>query len=226
MATDKKEIQKQRMMSCFIDAAVQIIEEEGIKGVTARKVADLAGYNVATLYNYFSNLEHLILFAALRFVRDYTDSLPFYVHEARNAWERFIKIWECFCYYSFKQPEIYNAIFFARIDEPLKDIVSQYYELFPQDLSNQPKELLPMLTQTDIYERDKVILEECAKEGFIKHENIDEINELIMLIYQGMLAGVIRKRLHYTVEEATEKTMFFIKKCLTFYLINGDKKNL
>lgn len=226
MDIDKKELQRRRMMTCFIEAAVQIIEEEGIKGVTARKVADLAGYNVATLYNYFSNLEHLILFAALRFIRDYTDKLPFYVHGARNALERFIKIWECFCYYSFKQPEIYNTIFFAKIDEPLKDIVSQYYELFPQDLSNQPPELLPMLTQTDIYERDKVILDECAREGFIKYEDIDEINELIMLIYQGMLAGIIRGRLHYTAEEAVEKTMFFIKKCLHFYALDRDEKKL
>lgn len=223
MEIDKKELQRQRMMICFIDAAVQIIEEEGIKGVTARKVADLAGYNVATLYNYFSNLEHLILFAALRFMREYTESLPFYVYNAQNALERFIKIWECFCYYSFKQTEIYNAIFFTRIDEPLQDIISQYYELFPQDLSNQPEELLPMLTRTDIYERDKVILEECAKEGFIKQEDIDEINELLLLIYQGMLSGLISKRLNYSVEEAVEKTMFFIKKCLHFYLINEDK---
>ncbi|SHH15526.1 transcriptional regulator, TetR family [Thermosyntropha lipolytica DSM 11003] len=226
METDKKEIQRHRMMTCFIDAAVQIIEEEGIKGVTARKVADLAGYNVATLYNYFSNLDHLILFAALRFMREYTESLPFYVYEAKNALERFLKIWECFCYYSFGQTEIYNAIFFTPIDEPLPDIISQYYELFPQDLSNQPEELLPMLTRTDIYERDKVILEACAREGFIRYEDIDEINEIILLIYQGMLSGLISKRFNYTQEEAVEKTMFFIKKCLHFYLIDREKVRL
>ena len=50
---DKKTIQKRRMMGYFIEAASQIIEEEGMEGVTIRKVADIAGYNSATMYNYF-----------------------------------------------------------------------------------------------------------------------------------------------------------------------------
>ena len=52
---DKKEIQRQRMMKYFIEAGKQIILEEGVKNVTVRKVADLAGYSYATLYNYFED---------------------------------------------------------------------------------------------------------------------------------------------------------------------------
>lgn len=48
------------MMGYFIDAANQIIENEGIESVTIRKVADIAGYNSATLYNYFNDLNHLL----------------------------------------------------------------------------------------------------------------------------------------------------------------------
>lgn len=59
-AERKRQLQKKRMMHYFIDAAVQIIDEEGIDGVSIRKVADIAGYNSATLYNYFDDLPHLV----------------------------------------------------------------------------------------------------------------------------------------------------------------------
>lgn len=55
-----KEIQMGRMWKYFVDATAEIIEEEGLENVTIRKVADKAGYNSATIYNYFSEVSHLI----------------------------------------------------------------------------------------------------------------------------------------------------------------------
>ena len=46
---DKKYLQKKRIIKYFIDAVKQIQEEEGLQSVTIRKVADIAGYNSATL---------------------------------------------------------------------------------------------------------------------------------------------------------------------------------
>ncbi|MDX5609295.1 TetR/AcrR family transcriptional regulator, partial [Clostridioides difficile] len=43
----------------FIEAAQNIMENEGIENITLRKVADMAGYNSSTLYKYFKNLDHL-----------------------------------------------------------------------------------------------------------------------------------------------------------------------
>ena len=72
-ALDKKMIQKSRMVKYFVDATVDIIEKDGYKSVTIRKVADTAGYNSATIYNYFDNLEHLLFFASMH----YTSTLIF-----------------------------------------------------------------------------------------------------------------------------------------------------
>ena len=48
------------MWKYFVDATAEIIEEEGLENVTIRKVADKAGYNSATIYNYFSEISHLL----------------------------------------------------------------------------------------------------------------------------------------------------------------------
>lgn len=44
-----------------IDAAGQIVSEEGLRGLTTRKVAGLLGYSPGTLYIMFSGLDDLIL---------------------------------------------------------------------------------------------------------------------------------------------------------------------
>lgn len=64
-----QELKKKRMLTYFIKAAQDIMNKEGIAGVTLRKVADGAGYNNATLYNYFEDLDHVILFASLKYFR-------------------------------------------------------------------------------------------------------------------------------------------------------------
>ena len=92
-------------MSYFIDAAKQILEEEGIEAVTARKVADIAGYNSATIYNYFENLDHLMFFASMKYLKDYVLDLPEFIKNATDPVDRYIKIWECFSAHSFKNPK-------------------------------------------------------------------------------------------------------------------------
>ena len=56
-------LKKKRMMIYFIEAAEKIVKEEGLGALSLRRVADAAGYNSATLYNYFDDLEYLTLFA-------------------------------------------------------------------------------------------------------------------------------------------------------------------
>ncbi|KNF07002.1 transcriptional regulator, TetR family [Gottschalkia purinilytica] len=214
---NKKEIQKRRMMHYFIDAAYKIIEEDGIESVTIRKVSDLAGYNSATLYNYFENIDHLIFLSAMRYIKDYTVSLSKYIKDANNALEKFLCIWECFCKYSFEKPEIYHAIFFAKLDKNLEDYVSQYYDLFPEDLGSSSEDLSAMLLKHNIYDRGMTILEECAKENFINEEDASAINEITLLIYEGILLRVIRKKI--TSEEAVMKTIKYIKKVVISYTI-------
>ena len=57
---DNKELQRKRMITYFVEATCKIIDTDGVEAVTVRKVANLAGYNSATLYNYFDNLNHSI----------------------------------------------------------------------------------------------------------------------------------------------------------------------
>jgi len=55
-----KTIQEERIRGYFITAAKDLIRAEGLAVVTARNVAERAGYSYATLYNYFHDIRDLI----------------------------------------------------------------------------------------------------------------------------------------------------------------------
>ena len=57
MRKDIALMKRQRVMDYFINATIDIVSESGIDSVTLRSVAEKAGYNSATLYNYFENID-------------------------------------------------------------------------------------------------------------------------------------------------------------------------
>lgn len=66
-------------MRYFIEATLKIIEEEGAENLTIRKVSDLADYNSATLYNFFSSPDKLLAFSSLSYLKYYSNDLKNYL---------------------------------------------------------------------------------------------------------------------------------------------------
>ena len=205
----KKKLQKRRMMSYFIDAADYIITNEGIDQITLRKVADRAGYNSATLYNYFENLDHLIFFASMRQIKDYSEALPKSLESARDAMDKFFVVWDCFCKYAYKSPEIYNILFFPNLNKHFEDYVADYYKFYPDELIQGDSSISTMLLKTDINERGQAIVNVCAEEGFILEDDIGRLNDLSLLIFEGMLKRILREKISY--DDARKTTMAYIE---------------
>jgi AcrR family transcriptional regulator len=184
-------LKRKRIMRYFIDATGAIIEEEGLEGVTIRKVADAAGYNSATLYNYFNNIDHLIFYASIKYLSDYARALPEYIKDAEDSYDRYLRIWQCFCDYSFRNPKIYHLVFLGAFGNTYPDVIKEYYSIYPDYLSQIPAELTSMLMENDLYERNLSLLQTCAAEGLLRKADLVELNDMTMLIYQGLLLRAV-----------------------------------
>jgi AcrR family transcriptional regulator len=215
---DKKTIQKRRMMMYFIEAANEIIDSEGIESVTIRKVADIAGYNSATMYNYFENLDHLIFFTQLKHLKIYVVHLSDYIKDAKNALETYYLIWEFFCYHSFQDPLVYHTLFFKQFKQPLRYMMEEYYALFPEEMEGIGEDIQPMVMNQDLYQRNLSLLINCMNEGFLQEEDLEELNEMSLLIYQGMVQRMLTKQADYTPKEATRRTMKYITTYTNMYV--------
>lgn len=215
----KKEIQRLRTMKYFIDAADNIIEEEGIEKVTIRKVADIAGYNSATIYNYFDNLDHLMFYCSIKYLKNYAFRLPKELISDKGGVEKFLSTWFLFSSESFKNPAIFYSLFFSKFSSNFNGAIRDYYNMFPENLRAMPEEFMPMMLERNIYQRDYKALELCAKEGYLRDEDLKEINEMIMLMYQSMLLRLNNEEMDCTTEEAVEKIIRYIRVILANYLL-------
>lgn len=215
MKLDKKLIQKRRIMKYFIEAAYELIEKEGLELLTIRKVSDLAGYNSATLYNYFENLDSLVAYASLKHLKAYSADLPKYTDGAENSLERYFKIWECFCHHSFSNPKQYHKIFFEKFSHNFDESLKEYYSIFPKELTTkEKKELNPMLLKHNIHERNIITLLACSEDGFFDESDLYQISDICILMYQGMLDRIISGVWEKTLEESVELTISHMKAAL------------
>ncbi|SKA66985.1 TetR/AcrR family transcriptional regulator [Desulfobaculum bizertense] len=214
---DRLKIRQQRTMTYFIEAANQIIKEEGIEAVTIRKTADLAGYASATLYNYFDNLTHLIFLATMNYLEEYNAALPQRLTECENSVERYMAVCKCFSEYAYEDPEIYEHLFFSHGDEKLEEYMHQYYELFPEKvILDWPEPLNKIFQINNIYSRSSMMLTDCVNDGYMTEDAAKDFNEVNMMIFKCILQDVRDDLL--SKDQAIEKTMKYYRQIFEHYL--------
>ncbi|HHX68375.1 MAG: TetR/AcrR family transcriptional regulator [Miniphocaeibacter sp.] len=188
-----KKIQKKRKIEYFIDAARQIIDNESIQNITIRKVGELAGYNSATIYKYFDDLNHLKFFAAMTYLEDYIDEIPNYIKDVNSSKEIYFKVWDCFIDKSFDIPNIYQALFLAELKKDMELYVEEFYNIFPLDIKKHPAYIQEMLRSNSLNRRSKILMDKCVEEGLINEENAGMVDDIIISVYENYLGRVYKK---------------------------------
>ena len=184
---ENKKIQRRRMMSYFIEAAIGIIEQNGVEGLSLRKVAQAAGYNSATLYHYFKDIEHLSLMACMKYLRNYTLQLAAYPYSS-DPLEAFLEIWDIFCENACHYPKEFYTLFFNKHSNELNNTITEYYELFPEELGKQTELISRMLLGQNIYERNRFIMAPIVEAGWLEKEDAELVNEIIIFCFKEILS--------------------------------------
>lgn len=179
---------RKRIMTYFVEATRNLIQTEGVDGLSIRKIANAAGYNSATIYNYFRDLEHLSLFGSACYLRDYVLALSRSLTPGMNALERYQCIYRCFNDIAFRNPDIFHNMFFGRYSDQLGDVLrTYYYELFPEELSGLSEPLRQMLVAGSMAERDSGAVRAMVEEGFLAPEKAGITMELIISVHQSFI---------------------------------------
>lgn len=220
----KSAIEKKEMMISFVNATKKLIEEGGIENVTARRVAQLTGYNVATAYKYFNNLNHIIFFASMKYYNDYIHNLPIYIKETNSSLVNYLEIWRCFSIHAFNNPKIFKSLFLDQNPHSVQDTMKQYYELYPDEFRELPQVLLPMLSKDCIVDRDIAILKVCVDDGYILKEDLEMLSRSIVIFFEGLLMKVTNNIDGYNKDHALEIILTYIKNNLHYY--NLKAKNM
>ena len=204
---DKLDIKKRRVMMYFIEATQELILNEGIENLSIKKIADTAGYNTATIYNYFEDLEELILYSSIDYLKIYLKDLKNEINSNMKAIEMYETIYKVFVHHSFEKPEIFHTLFFGKYSYKLEKIIKKYYEIFPDDITGQTDITKSVLVEGNIHNRDLPVIKQMIKEGSILEEEAPYIMEAIVRIHQSYLENILQQREQISLEE--HKIKFF-----------------
>lgn len=182
---------KNRTLIYFIEAAKDIIKEEGMEALTIRKVADRAGYNSATIYNYFTDLDQLLLYASLGSLAEYNEEVTAAIPEGASASDSLTIMWEIFLDHAFANPKIYNRIFFGKNSHNLHKLCEQYFDLFPNEKTSPIGEFEEIADYVSLSHRNAKGIEQICEEEGLPTDRVDEINNIMILTFRGLLSGYI-----------------------------------
>ena len=204
---DKLDIKKKRVMMYFIEATQELILNEGIENLSIKKIAKKAGYNTATIYNYFEDLEELILYSSVDYLKIYLKDLRSEINPDMKAIEMYETIYKVFVHHSFEKPEIFHTLFFGKYSYKLEKIIKKYYEIFPDDITGQSDITKSVLIEANIHNRDIPVMKQMIKEGSISEEEAPYIMETIVRVHQSYLENILQQRDKISLDE--HKNKFF-----------------
>lgn len=107
----KPEERRKRTMGYFISACREIIENEGIKGVSARKVAEKAGYSYATIYSYFKDMDTMIAYIILEYLNESAHCVKKTMEGINDPLTALLASVSAYASYYCKNPDRFSLVF-------------------------------------------------------------------------------------------------------------------
>jgi AcrR family transcriptional regulator len=99
-----------QLRELILEAAREIIESDGLAGLSAREIARRIGYSPGTIYNMYENLDDVILRVEAR-VLDALDARLAAVMGQSKGPESLIELGRAYLAFAHEQPKLWNLLF-------------------------------------------------------------------------------------------------------------------
>ena len=185
----EKDEEKRRNAITFVEATQALIDSEGLEKISIRKIAEKAGFHNSTIYLYFKDVNQLILLASLKHFNEYSHKLAEFSAMIASPTDKFLAVWQAFGETVFSRPHIFRNFFFGKYSSNLTPIITQYYQLFPEEKTNYTKEIEEMYYGGNIMDRCLQILKPLTEveSTLVTEENLDLVNTITVACLKQLL---------------------------------------
>lgn len=137
----------EELRELILVAATELIERDGLSGLSAREIAKRIGYSPGTLYNVFENLDDLVLTIEARLL----DRLSMRLAEVPSGSDpesRVLQLARAYLAFTHENPKLWNLLFEHHM--PAGKPVPSWYQTKLEGLMTRVEEaLMPLLNDRD-----------------------------------------------------------------------------
>lgn len=191
---NKQDIKSQRVRTYFVQAAKEIILNEGVENVSVRKVADLAGYSFTTIYNYFTDISALLQEVKTVMIRDAMIHTQGKMPDKIYDLDDIKKTNRTYAEYYFERPHVFRFFYSYRLNP----------------ISTSPVEL------PDFEKLWQETYRGFVLSGAIKEADVQVISKTIIYTLHGLLA------LYFSDNGLTKEVFFKDLDKITDHLLGGE----
>lgn len=213
--------QRDLMMSKFIQTTEHLIEHEGLDHVKIRDIAKLMHCNSATIYIYFKDLDQLLCYASMKYLREYSIECAESTQKCETIESIIYTTWKLFSHHAFSRPEIYAKIFFNRHRNDLEDIMADYYRIFPTKVFVCSDLISRMLFCADIFQRNLGLMQIYAQKHGLNRDTTQLINKAMIYSFESILLHKTNGLDDRDVYSLTEEMMQIIHYLLDSKITTG-----
>ena len=134
---------REEIREMALDAAENIVVEQGFEGLSARKVAKAIGYTVGTLYLVFENIDDLILQINARTLDRLYADMAKTQGTARDGRERMLQLGQVYIRFADEDPHRWSMIFEHRLAEG-RELPEWYREKIARMFAIVEEALMPL----------------------------------------------------------------------------------
>lgn len=182
-----KDCEKDSVKKRYIDAAIAVMEQEGLEAVTARRVSGMVGMNPANIYRHFEDLNELCMFASLSILKEYLLEMRAQFRKTQDSYENLIQSWEVFCENAFQNILVFDQMFFGTNRDRLPGIAKEYYEMYPEQLEGFDGSWKDVVTSGSFEERCRIALQHCCTAGYFRKDDLETLTEVPRYLFMGYL---------------------------------------
>ena len=167
----------------------EILQEEGRRGISIRRISAEAGCTSAVIYKHFENLEHLIMLASVQFLVPYMNRLAkVSARRDLSGIQMNLILWWEFIREAFDKKDYYEMMFISAGKDEMKTCVEEYLRIFDGELGYVDPVSASILFNNNIHEREQIRLRQATEEGLITEDNAEVLSELTEAVFIGRLA--------------------------------------
>lgn len=172
----------------LVQVTYSILKSEGMENLKIRRIALEAGCTSTVIYKHFEDLDHLIAFASIRFLKEYIQDFQLIRGDTSlNVLDMNLRLWECFAGYAFREPEIFELLFWGKYKEQLGNMIFEYFQLFQTEMGDFDGLSASVMFNNDMREREYIMQRRAAATGYLDFGDIAMLSDLTSFLFHGML---------------------------------------